>query len=678
MQKITETASSTIENAIVFCAKPWPILALGLGSMILLTFAWGFLILSTYSDDDFFEFDHDMSISEFLLRDIANPNINDIVNASAPAVVGIGGGGVNMPVVSSGAVVSSNGHVLTTLHPLRELNEISAHVRTPSGIRRYRAEVVKTLPTHDLVLLKMLTPDPFLFFPLADTSTLQIGARVFGIGHGTGNLVIKEGTVRAINAMARVGDLRLTYLLNTDAVYTWEQTGGPLINGRGQIVGINITLEDASGATVGATVPSHVIAAHFQDVVRFKIVTAGEANAAPGRAVAIPTAAPAPAKMQTLQGSGSGGSASWWARARVQVGKDNPALGMNVVAPNGPPLSDGPPLSAGSGLDAGTPGMLMDPEHLGVTRIAGFQVWDIFAIALLGLAAGLISGMMTMGGGVLHVAGMMVLFGYGMHLIRPVAYLTNIVVFGAAARRNYLAGLIEWKTVRGLTPWAVVGVIAGYFLGNNLDDEAIGVMLGSFALLVALKGLQEIFTHEESKEILIKTGYFDDQALAADDFLEEAINADPAVDEAIEAVAEGADETSAGAAQQAARRQLWNIVLGLPSGLFSGVLGISGGVVSVPLLRFLGAENLRTAIANSSVIVFWASLVGAILAFTHGITTGLIEWQAPVTLAAIMIPGAYFGGILGANLMRVLPVIFLKWFYTIIMTAVAAKMLVLS
>lgn len=670
MQKINESVSSTIENAIVFCTKPWPILAMGLGSMVLFTFAWGFFILGTYSEDDFFERNHDMSIPEFLFRDIANPNINDIVNASAPAIVGIGAGGVNMPVISSGAIVSSNGHVLTTLHQLRELNEISVHVRTPRGIRRYRAEVLKTHPDHDLALLKILTPDPFLFFPLADTSTLRIGARVFGVGHGTGNLVIKEGIVRAINAMVTVGNLRLTHLLSTDAVYTWEQNGGPLINDRGQIVGINIIFTDASGATVGATVPSHVIAAHFQDVIKFKIVTPGEANTVPGRAAALPTAGTAPARMQTLQGSG--GSASWWARARARVGQDNPSLGMNVVAPNGPPLS------VGSGLDAGTPGMLMDPEHLGVTRIAGFQVWDIFALALLGLAAGLISGMMTMGGGVLHVAGMMVLFGYGIHLIRPVAYLTNVVVFGTAARRNYLAGLIEWKTVRGLTPWAVVGVIGGYFLGNNLDDRTIGVMLGLFALLVMFKGLQEIFTHEESKEILIKSGNIGDEALAADDFLEGAIDADPAVDEAIEAVAEGADEAGEISAQQAARRQLWNIVLGLPSGLFSGVLGISGGVVSVPLLRFLGTENLRTAIANSSVIVFWASLVGAVLAFTHGVSTGLIEWQAPVTLAAIMIPGAYLGGILGANLMRVLPTIFLKWLYTTIMAAVAAKMLVLS
>ncbi len=661
MSKISETARNTIDNTIVFCTKPWPILALGLGSMILLTFAWGFFILGNYSDDGFFELEHDMSISEFLFRDIANPGINEIIMASAPAVVGIGAGGVNMPVIASGAIINSNGHVLTTLHQLKALNEISVHVRTPGGIQRYRAEVVKTLPDHDLALLKMLTPDPFLFFPLADTSTLQIGARVFGIGHGTGNQIIKEGAVRAINAAVKVGNLLFTNLLSTDAVYTWEQTGGPLINVRGQIVGINITFKDASGTTLGATVPSHVIAAHFQDVVKFKIVNPGQANAGPGRAAALPAAA----KMQTLQGAGAGGSASWWVRARAQVGRDNPSPGMTVAAPNGPPLS------AGTETGAGATGMFTDPEHIGVTRIGGFQVRDIFSLALLGLAAGLISGMMTMGGGVLHVAGMMVLFGYGMHLIRPVAYLTNVVVFGAAARRNFQAGLIEWKTVRALTPWAIVGVVAGYFLGNGMDDEAIGVMLGLFALLVVFKGLHEIFTHDESREILIKTGNAGDEALAVDDILEDPNDNGPAA-------AKGADKVDASATQRAARRQLWNVILGLPSGLFSGVLGISGGVVSVPMLRFFGAENLRTAIANSSVIVFWASLVGATLAFTHGVSTGLIEWQAPVTLAAIMIPGAYLGGILGAKLMRVLPTIFLKLFYTVIMAAVAAKMLVLS
>ena len=51
------------------------------------------------------------------------------------------------------------------------------------------------------------------------------------------------------------------------------------------------------------------------------------------------------------------------------------------------------------------------------------------------------------------------------------------------------------------------------------------------------------------------------------------------------------------------------------------------------------------------------------------------NWEAPVTLALVMIPGAYVGGILGARLMRVLPVRVLKGIYAATMAAIAIKML---
>jgi uncharacterized membrane protein YfcA len=116
-------------------------------------------------------------------------------------------------------------------------------------------------------------------------------------------------------------------------------------------------------------------------------------------------------------------------------------------------------------------------------------------------------------------------------------------------------------------------------------------------------------------------------------------------------------------------------VLGLPMGLFSGILGISGGVIEVPLQRYVGRISLQNAIANSSVLVFWASVAGSVVAFLHGSSTGLIHWEAPVTLALVMIPGAYVGGIIGARLMRVLPVRVLKGVYAATMAAIALKML---
>jgi hypothetical protein len=615
-----------------------------LAALVALTFVWGFYLLDTYEDDDYFGDVDDLSVSEFLFRDVAAPGVQRLYELVAPAMVGIGGSGVNANVVATGAIVGPSGYVLTVSHSLSGLAEISVHVRTPGGIRRYRAEIVKSHEDHGLVLLKMLTSDRFLFFALADTRGLQPGQRVFAFGHGVGgSTVVKQGSILGTNISLIIGGTPLSSLLATDAVYSWEQTGGPLINAGGELLAINLALEGASGMIDGYAVPAHVIAAHFQDVVDFKM--APPRGTAAGVATAVPVAggAPRPGTGPAQAGLRTG-SAAWWARAQARVAWDDRPLGMNVAAGQAPR----PPAAA------------IDREHLDVARIGGYPVRDVLGLALLGLVAGITGGMMTMGGGVLQVAGMMILFGYGMYLIRPVAYLTNIFVYGAATLRNRRSGLIVWDQVRALAPWAVAGVVAGYFIGNAMGDEAIAVILGVFALLVAVKGLHEILA-DDAHEILVRTdGGGSPGSRKTEDALDDFL------------VAEGrADGPSAGTLNRQAR----NAGLGLPMGLVSGVLGISGGVVGVPLQRFLGGASLRNAIANCSVLVFWASLAGALVAFTHGIGSGLIDWRAPVTLALIMIPGAYVGGLVGARLMKVLPVVALKCFYTAIMAAISVKML---
>jgi hypothetical protein len=266
---------------------------------------------------------------------------------------------------------------------------------------------------------------------------------------------------------------------------------------------------------------------------------------------------------------------------------------------------------------------------------------------------------MTMGGGLVQVAGMMVIFGYGMSLIRPVAYLTNIFVYGAAALRNDQAGLVMKDHVRVLLPWAVVGILAGYFIGNWIGDTAVYYLVGCFAALMAVKALHEIFA-DESDEILIREPGKDMTLDGRDDDFIESVFSEP------------------GARKQASNIDAHGPMLGLPMGLISGILGISGGVVEVPLQRYIGKIPLRNAIANSSVLVFWASLSGTLISILHGVGTGLIHWQAPVVLAMIMIPGAYVGGMFGARLMKQLPSEVLKGTYAAIMVAIAVKILLLA
>ncbi|CCQ72996.1 Magnetosome protein MamO [Magnetospira sp. QH-2] len=640
---------------------------------VLLTFGWGFYLLSSYGEDDYFESYAETSVTNFLFRDVAAPDLQRLYQTVPPAVVGIGSGTINQSITASGALVGSGGYVVTALHAVQDVENLRVYVRTPSGPKQYDAQVVKSEATHDIALLKLLTNDKFMFFELSNTQQ-QVPVNVYAFGHGgSGSAIVKAGTVLARHEAVTVGKAGISHLIRTDAVYSWEQTGGPLVDSSGKLIGINVALQDGTGNLVGYAVPAHVLAAHFQDVVPFKIdgkvahlAPAPEAAPAafPGtKAMAKNVAVPPTSEL------GTSGASAWWAQARALVGSEQgapKAFNIAMGQPQAPPAApqEMPPTVAPSPImdphQVHFPDILLDTDHLLSGRVAGLPLADIAGLTLLSIISGILGGMMTMGGGVLQVAGMMVFFGYGMYLIRPVAYLTNIFVYGAASYRNSKTDLVMWAKVRALTPWAVIGVASGYFIGNWAGDSVVKLLLGGFALLMTAKALQELLVDHADQIVLrrrAKKGktHLDDEDM---DMM----------------FGEQAEQE-----KQERKLSVWlSVALGLPMGLISGILGISGGVVEVPLQRYLGRVALQNAIANASVLVFWASISGAAVAFTHGISTGLIDWNAPFTLAAVMIPGAFIGGWIGAKLMRKLPVVVLKGGYALVMLAIAVKLLFLN
>jgi serine protease Do len=630
-----ETTGDLPRNTIVFCGKPWKWPAAIMAICVALTFAWGAYLLGNYDDDDFFSDSRDLSVTEFLGRNAAMPDVQRLYYTVPPAVVGVGGAGVNAGPVGAGAIVGAAGYVVTTLHTVANLPEIVVQIATTAGVRRFPAQVVKSIPDHDLVLLKMQTRDSFLFFKLADGATIAPGQPVFAFGRNMqGASVVRQGMLVATDAPLTVNATVITHLLRSDAVYSWEQNGGPLVNANGELVGINLATTGPGGQVSGFAVPAHVLSAHFSDVLRFKVSLPQAAVAAP--AGIVPAAA-----------------SGFWAKAQTQQAGATGGFGLNVAQTRAAGAGIAPPQV--------TPFGIYDVDHTGGFRIAGYPLLDVVGLMVLALAAGVTGGMMTMGGGVLQVAGMMVFFGYGMYLIRPVAFLTNIFVYGASARRNNRAGLVQWDKVYPLIPWGVAGVVLGYFIGNAIGDGVVGVLLGGFALLMAGKALHEIAYGDVGPSETDGDTF----GVASDDI-------DAFISESEDS---GVKVQGKGRSWEVPPGHLRAALLGLPMGLISGILGISGGVVEVPLQRYLGKIGLQNAIANSSVLVFWASVAGSAVAFAHGVSSGLIHWEAPVFLAALMIPGAYFGGMIGTRLMHVLPVPALKGIYAATMTAIALKML---
>ncbi|MEO5339581.1 MAG: TSUP family transporter [Magnetococcus sp. MYC-9] len=658
-----------------FCRQPWQIGALLLGICYVFTMVWAFHLLH----DDLEESLEYLGLSkkrESRLREGQGAVVATALNsavAPAPAqgapvemrvraaLVNIAGirtlpGGKPGPFTTtgSGVLVTANGYVVTAAHVVSGLKEILARVQTPSGPRQYTAQMVKTAPNHDVVILKLASRDLFPYLPLApETVVMKPGDPVTAWGDpNSTQAMVNPGRVNQVDAAAQVGGISLTHLLRTDAVNHWSQSGGPLVDAQGRVVGISIAVQSPAGL-MGYAVPTDVLLAHFQDVVSFPQPTL---TAPALQAVVVPPVAAmagvgeAPRMQPVALQRGAAAMAEgreprradlWWAQAQAQY---NP-----VAVPAGA-LAAAQPM---------TPQPVMLPAaHVTEQLFWGYPLQTLLGLLALGLVSGISGGMMTMGGGIIKVTGLMLFFGYGMLLIRPVAYITNIFLYGAAVLRYRRYDLILWDSVRGLIPWAMVGVVIGYFLGNVMGSQWIRYLLGLFAMLVGVRMVVEIIAgREEELPEGLRNGQ-QKRIIRRQTWLYYL----------------GIGQLPEGGQPPVTHHVTRDGILGLPMGVISGILGITGGVIEVPLQRYVAGVPLRNAIANSAVLVFFASLVGSVVAMTHGIQTGAFDWSAPIKLAIILVPGAYAGGLIGAWLTRVVPIATLRWLYAVLMYVIAGRM----
>jgi len=162
--------------------------------------------------------------------------------------------------LGSGFVIDDEGHILTNRHVIEGADEIS--VTFPDG-KRFEAEVVGQDARTDVALIKIKPDDPLTILPLGNSDTTQPGEWVMAIGNpfGFGNSV----SVGVVSFKGR--DLQLQRgtsvdMIQTDAAINPGNSGGPLLNPRGEVIGINtmIVTDGASrvNAGVGFSVPINV------------------------------------------------------------------------------------------------------------------------------------------------------------------------------------------------------------------------------------------------------------------------------------------------------------------------------------------------------------------------------------------------------------------------------------
>jgi S1-C subfamily serine protease len=144
---------------------------------------------------------------------------------------------------ATGMVLTPSGEVLTNNHVIRGASQIRVHV--PGG-STYSARVLGYDVSADVALLKLRGASGLHTVSIGDSSKVRLGQQVTAVGNegGTGVLTTKTGTVTALGRTITVNDeqggtARLTRLIKTDADLRPGDSGGPLLDSSGRVIGMN-------------------------------------------------------------------------------------------------------------------------------------------------------------------------------------------------------------------------------------------------------------------------------------------------------------------------------------------------------------------------------------------------------------------------------------------------------
>jgi serine protease Do len=148
----------------------------------------------------------------------------------------------------SGFIISKDGFILTNNHVVEGADSIKVIL---SNDRAFDAKLIGTDPQTDVALIKIEDPENLPVLPLGNSANLEVGEWVIAIGNPFG--LSQTVTVGVVSATGRssVGINEYENFIQTDAAINPGNSGGPLINSRGEVVGINTALFSRTGGYMG-------------------------------------------------------------------------------------------------------------------------------------------------------------------------------------------------------------------------------------------------------------------------------------------------------------------------------------------------------------------------------------------------------------------------------------------
>ena len=194
------------------------------------------------------------------LAKLISPAVVNISVTSRPGGAESGDSPYGRPVMrgeGTGFFIHADGYALTNNHVIE--GAIDIQVRT-AGDRVYKARVIGRDPRTDLALLKVDGQEAFAIAPLGDSSKVSIGEWVVAIGNPFGlSHTVTAGIVSAVGRSEVQPQGRQMYasFIQTDASINPGNSGGPLVNTRGEVIGINTAIR-GDGQGIGFAIPSNM------------------------------------------------------------------------------------------------------------------------------------------------------------------------------------------------------------------------------------------------------------------------------------------------------------------------------------------------------------------------------------------------------------------------------------
>jgi S1-C subfamily serine protease len=167
----------------------------------------------------------------------------------------------------SGFIIDKDGHILTNYHVIENAREVEV---TLHNKKKYKATVIGRDRSHDLAVIQIKAPG-LVAATLGDSKPLVVGQKVYAIGNPFGlNGTMTRGIISSVRPIRTPEGGEIDEAIQTDAAINPGNSGGPLLNSRGEVIGINsliLTGGSNQSAGIGFAIPIDTAKAVLNDLI---------------------------------------------------------------------------------------------------------------------------------------------------------------------------------------------------------------------------------------------------------------------------------------------------------------------------------------------------------------------------------------------------------------------------